>query len=119
MPGNVIAVTMVAIGTSLPGAGNSNNCHIQKEASLTAGNIIGANIIDTALILPVCALIRGGSFAISPHTIFLDIPACLAVVCIGILPMLITGKFKRIQGFALIAVYLIYIYIACFISPLN
>ncbi len=119
VPENVIAVTMVAIGTSLPELVTAITAISKKEASLTAGNIIGANIIDTALILPVCALIRGGSFAISPHTIFLDIPACLAVVCIGILPMLITGKFKRIQGFALIAVYLIYIYIACFISPLN
>ena len=119
VPENVIAITMVAIGTSLPELVTAVTAISKKEASLTAGNIIGANIIDTALILPVCALLRGGSFAISPHTILLDIPACLAVVLIGILPMIITGKFKRIQGFALMAVYLIYIYIACFISPLN
>ena len=77
MPENVIAVTMVAIGTSLPELVTAITAISKKEASLTAGNIIGANIIDTALILPVCALIRGGSFAISPHTIFLDIPRCV------------------------------------------
>ena len=61
VPENVVALTAVAIGTSLPELVTAITSIVKKEASLSVGNVIGANIIDTALILPVCSVISGGT----------------------------------------------------------
>ncbi len=119
VPENVIAITIVAVGTSLPELVTAITSIVKKEASLTAGNIIGANIIDTALILPLCSMLNGGSFPISAQTILLDIPVCLIVVAICLVPMLIFGKFKRSQGILALGTYMAYIYIACFALPFH
>ncbi|HPE94580.1 MAG TPA: sodium:calcium antiporter, partial [Bacillota bacterium] len=46
VPESLIAVTFVAIGTSLPELVTTITAIIKKQASLSAGNIIGANTID-------------------------------------------------------------------------
>lgn len=38
-----------------------------------------------------------------------DLPACLAVGCIAIVPTLISGKFRRSQGVIMVAVYIAYL----------
>ena len=58
VPQTVIALTFVALGTSLPELVTTLTAIRKKEASLSVGNIIGANIIDTTLILPLCAVIN-------------------------------------------------------------
>lgn len=65
VPERVIAVTMVAIGTSLPELVTTITAIRKKESSLSVGNIIGANIIDLSLILPICTFVSSGTFAVS------------------------------------------------------
>lgn len=57
IPESIVALTMVAIGTSLPELVTTITAIKKKEAGLSVGNIIGANIIDLSLILPVCAFV--------------------------------------------------------------
>ena len=54
----VIAVTMVAIGTSLPELVTAITAIVKKQTSMSVGNILGANIIDVTVILPICAFHR-------------------------------------------------------------
>ena len=75
----VISVTIVAIGTSLPELVTTLTAIVKKQASLSAGNIIGANIIDLTLILPVCAVISGGKLPVVGTVGVLDMPACLII----------------------------------------
>ena len=75
----VISVTIIAIGTSLPELVTTLTAIAKKQGSLSAGNIIGANIIDLTLILPVCALIYGSKLPASPTVAMVDIPACLII----------------------------------------
>ena len=110
VPESIIAVTMVAIGTSLPELVTTITAIAKKQASLSVGNIIGANIIDLTLILPVCSLISGRSgLDINAQTVFLDMPVCLGFVLISVVPSMITGKFARWQGITLLALYIGYI----------
>ena len=74
VPSSIIGVTMVAIGTSLPELVTTLTAIAKKEASMSVGNIIGANVIDLTLILPVCAAISGGRLAIVSQTTALDLP---------------------------------------------
>lgn len=110
VPESIIAVTMVAIGTSLPELVTTITAIAKKQASLSVGNIIGANILDLTLILPLCSFISGKSgLAINEQTIFLDMPVCLGFVLISVLPSMITGKFARWQGITLLVLYIGYI----------
>ena len=109
VPSSIIGVTMVAIGTSLPELVTTLTAIAKKEASMSVGNIIGANVIDLTLILPVCAAISGGRLAIVSQTTALDLPACLLLCCLAVLPPLLAGRFVRWQGVAILALYAAYI----------
>ena len=53
----IIGVTIIAIGTSLPEIVTTLTAVAKKQSELSIGNIIGANIIDLTLILPICAFL--------------------------------------------------------------
>lgn len=108
VPASIIGVTLVAVGTSLPELVTTLTAILKKEASMSIGNIVGANVIDLTLILPVCSAISGGSLAIGHQTTALDLPACLVVGAVAMLPPLVTGRFYRWQGFALLGLYVGY-----------
>lgn len=109
VPEAIISVTVIAIGTSLPELVTTITAIVKKQANLSVGNIIGANIIDLTLIMPVCSIIKGGSLEVNAQSMRLDLPACAAVCCLSVLPPLITGRFRRWQGFVLLGVYAAYI----------
>lgn len=109
VPENIIGLTFVAIGTSLPELVTTITAIVKKQASMSVGNILGANVIDIALILPICAAITGGNLPVNPQTFLLDLPVCLLVTCIAMVPVLFTGKFRRWQGVSLLCVYIGYL----------
>ena len=113
VPENVVALTAVAIGTSLPELVTAITSIVKKEASLSVGNVIGANIIDTALILPVRSVISGGTLEVAASTVRVDMPVCLAVTMIALIPALISQRFRRWQGVLLIGIYIAYLAVVC------
>lgn len=116
IPERIIAVTVIAIGTSLPELVTTVTAIVKKEMSLSVGNIIGANILDLTLILPVCTLISsaktGNPLSFTSTVAGLDLPAALIVGCIAVVPTLITKKFSRWQGILLLVVYGAYVVIS-------
>lgn len=109
VPSSIIGVTMVAIGTSLPELVTTVTALVKREPSLSVGNIIGANIIDLTLILPLCSAISGGRLVIGPQTVSLDLPACMVMCLTGALPPLLRGRFYRWQGILMLALYGVYV----------
>lgn len=114
VPERIIGITLVAVGTSLPELVTTITALVKREASLSVGNIIGANTIDLTLILPVCALTSGGTLRVSPACVQTDLPVCLLMGCIALLPPLITGRFHRWQGGTMLAGYALYVGLSCF-----
>lgn len=113
VPERVIAVTLVAVGTSLPELVTTLTAIAKHEHSLSAGNIIGANIIDLTLILPIAAVISGGTLPITAQMAAVDLPVCLLVGGIALIPALIFGQFFVWQGVTLLAVYGGYVVFTC------
>lgn len=109
VPERVIALTMVAIGTSLPELVTTITAIVKKEASLSIGNLIGANMLDISMVLPVCTWISGGNLPISNQMLLLDIPVCILFLVIAFIPMLIRQKGSKIQGMAMLALYFVYV----------
>lgn len=105
VPESIIGVTLIAIGTSLPELVTTIASVVKRQGALSVGNIVGANIIDTTLILPLCSLISGQALPISAQGLRLDLPFCLAVSALAVVPMLVKGKLMRWQGVCLFAVY--------------
>ena len=104
----IIGFTVIALGTSLPELVTTLTAIRKKESSLSVGNIIGANIIDTTLILPLCAVINGTALPVDRINLVFDFPVCIAACAVAVVPTIIMGKFKKWQGFALLAIYASY-----------
>lgn len=109
----VIGITIIAIGTSLPELITTVTAILKKQSSLSVGNIIGANIIDLTLILPLCSLVSGRPLPITASFAMFDLPACLLVCGIALIPAMIFEKFQRWQGVFLLIVYGGYLILSC------
>lgn len=109
VPEGVIAVTIIAVGTSLPELVTMITALIKKRGSMSIGNILGANVIDISLIVPVSALVYGESLPVAATALTLDFPFCLGIAAVAVIPSIITGKFSRWQGALCLAAYITYI----------
>jgi cation:H+ antiporter len=109
VPERIVAVTVVAIGTSIPELVTTITAIKKKEYGLSVGNIVGANIIDLSLILPLCSLVSGENLPVSPQGAHIDMPVCLGVTVLAIVPLLIRRKASRVQGIILLAAYVTYL----------
>ena len=89
---------MLAIGTSLPELVTTVSAVAKKEFSLSVGNIIGANIIDLCLILPLCSLFSKSWIAGSGPALAFDFPVLLTILLLAIIPPVLTQRFYRFQG---------------------
>lgn len=113
VPESIIGVTLIAVGTSLPELVTTLTAIAKKQSSLSVGNIIGANIIDSSIILPLCAIVSRGSLPVARQSMILDMPFCLVILAIALIPALVKEKFTRAQGVVMLAVYVIYLILVC------
>ena len=109
----VIGVTLVAIGTSLPELITTITAISKKQSELSVGNILGANILDLTLIMPLSSLISGKPLPVSQTMAAIDLPACLLVGLIATIPALAAKRFARWQGAVLLVVYAGYVVLTC------
>lgn len=113
VPEGIIGVTILAVGTSLPEFVTAITAIIKKKSDLSVGNIIGANIIDLSLILPLCTFIQFGKtgtfLPVDAQSLTIDMPFCVAVCGFSLIPAFIMGKFKKWQGAIMLAGYVTYV----------
>ncbi|MBQ6788669.1 MAG: calcium/sodium antiporter [Clostridia bacterium] len=105
----IIGVTLVAVGTSLPELITTITAIVKKQSALSVGNILGANILDLTLIMPIASIISGKALPVSLSSAMIDLPACLLVGVIAVVPAMIWSKFSRAQGIILLTVYAAYV----------
>lgn len=104
----IIGFTVIALGTSLPELVTTLTAIRKKESSLSVGNIVGANIIDATLILPLCAVLDGKALPVEAVNLVLDFPICIAACVVAVVPTIIQGRFKKWQGAVLLTIYVVY-----------
>ena len=107
-----VAVTLLAVGTSLPELATCLTAIHKGSFSLTAGNVLGATVLDLTLIPPICAIVSGGSLPISRDLARLDIPFCLSIILLALVPSLIKQKTGKATGLCLLVAYTLYIILA-------
>ena len=99
----VIALSLVAIGTSLPELAVSMVAALRGHAALAVGNIIGSNISNILLILGGTALVA--PLPISADMAVRDIPIMCAVAGLGLWFMASGRRMTRGEGAFCLALY--------------
>lgn len=107
IPSRVIALTVVAVGTSLPELATSVVAALRKNADIAVGNIIGSNIFNVFLVLGVSAVISPIPVA---RIVMTDVAATVAISALLFAFMFIGRKhvLDRWQGAFLVSLYLMY-----------
>ena len=111
VPETVIALTFVALGTSLPELITTITSLKKGHASLGIGNVIGANVFNLVLVsgmavtiapfdVPVGKLLLGQN-----ASLVLDIPLMLLVMLLLTVPALTKKRLSRWQGITLLCIY--------------
>ena len=103
----VIAVTVIALGTSLPELVTTVTSAIKGQGDVGLGNIIGANLFNMLLVIGIPSTIAG-DIVFTAKAQYIDLPLAVLVMVGLIVPMLIRKKRSRVHGAILVLVYLAY-----------
>lgn len=105
----VIAITLLAGGTSLPELASSLVSIVKGSASLALGNVLGSNIANILLILGACSTVT--PLTMGGVTMF-DIYVAVAAAAFIMLTAFVIGRDKltRVEGILFVACYAAYIY---------
>lgn len=107
VPENVIAVTLIALGTSLPELVTTVTSAIKGQGDVGLGNIIGANLFNMLLVIGIPSTITG-NIVFTAKAQYIDLPLALLVMVGLIVPMLLRKKGSRVHGAILVLVYAAY-----------
>ncbi|MBP5469578.1 MAG: hypothetical protein J6Z11_10085, partial [Candidatus Riflebacteria bacterium] len=112
----LIGLTLVAIGTSLPELATSIVAARKGQSDLSVGNVLGSNIFNITAIVGTAALVPYFTsdaasricLNVSPEMLSLHIPIMM-VVAVVLLPIMITDmKISRKEGAFFLGIYLCY-----------
>ena len=107
----IIAVTIVAIGTSIPELATSIIAAFKKEDNLAVGNLIGSNMFNILAVLGVTAAIK--EIKIDDIAIFsFDYFSMMLITfVVGLFIYILSKKqISRTEGFILLLIYFYYMY---------
>ncbi len=111
VPESVIALTFVALGTSLPELVTAITSLLKGHGALSLGNVIGANLFNLVLVSGVSVTLapfsipQNSMIAGYNASLVLDIPVMFTVMLLLTVPALLKGKLVRAQGILLLAIY--------------
>ena len=106
VPERVIAVTFIALGTSLPELMTSVMSLVKGYGNVGLGNVIGANLLNILLVIGIPSAVAG--IPLERSTVTVDMPLAALVMLVLLVPILIRKKSSRVQGIALLCIYAVY-----------
>ena len=110
VPEDVIGLSVIAIGTSLPELSTCIIAAAKKQSDIVIGNILGSNVFNILMILGVTASIKAiPSEAIAPQVITLDVWVMLGVAVIFSALLLFVKRIGKVTGGIFVAGYIFYI----------
>ena len=114
----IIALTVVAFGTSAPEFAISVQGMLNGSGNVVLANVIGSTIVNNMLIIGIAAIIR--KIKVKNETIKKQLPIHLITIIIFALVFLIGNEISRIDGIILFTTFIGFlIYIGGFIKTHN
>ncbi len=113
IPESVIAVSMIAIGTSVPELAASLIAALKKEKAISLGNLIGSNIFNIGSVLGITAIIhpisiQSDSLSLLTNDIYWMIGFAGALLPLAFIPKFF--EINRMKGLILLIAYGTFIY---------
>lgn len=110
VPEDVIGLSVIAIGTSLPELSTCIIAAMKRQSDIIIGNILGSNVFNILMIIGVTASVKAiPQEAIAPQIISLDMWVMFGVSLLFSLLLLFYKKINRFIGGAFVAGYVFYI----------
>ncbi len=103
----VIAVTLFAVGSSLPEVVTSVTAALKGYPGLFLGNVIGANTLNVLMVTGFAGLVR--PIQVDSQIVTMDIPIALGLMGIIAIPTFVTRRIGRTQGVIVFVSYLAYV----------
>lgn len=105
----VIALTLLAVGTSLPELAVSIMSAMRGRIDLAVGNVVGSNIFNILGVLGISTCISRGGIQVDSQAMLFDLPI-LIITSIFCLVIAWTGhKISRGEGMFLLSCYVFYV----------
>ncbi len=112
VPEIIIALTMVAIGTSLPELVMAVASSLKGHGGIALGNVVGANILNLTWVVGSAALYN--PLKISHKTYFFDLPFMVLMMSLFLFFIFFRKKIKKLSGFFLLTTYFLYVVVSFF-----
>ncbi|WP_129597325.1 calcium/sodium antiporter [Anaerophilus nitritogenes] len=123
VPEQIISLTLIALGTSLPELVTSVTATLKGHEGISVGNIVGANFLNMTMVLGTCCMIPKNGLYLStrditflnksllnvPQTLVFDIPFSLLLMSILVLCGTMKKQIDRKHGMLLFTIYVVYI----------
>lgn len=103
---HVIAVTVVAFGTSVPELVTSILAALKKETDIAVGNLLGSNIFNIFLVLGITGIVK--PINIEPRILSFDFFWMMGILLLLFPIMIIGKKVYRLEGALLLTAYIVY-----------
>ena len=107
----VIAVTIIAVGTSIPELAASVIAALKNEKAISMGNLIGSNIFNIASVLGITTLIHPialKSKEVLTHDMFWMIGFAFILLPLAFFPN--KNEIGRVKGLVILTAYLIFVW---------
>lgn len=107
VPDSVVALTVVAFGTSLPELATCVVAVRRNEHDMIFGNIIGSNVFNILSILGLSALVK--PIAVEPHLLGSSLWIMLGTTVVFMVWVLAFHRLQRVAGFVMLGAYLAFV----------
>jgi cation:H+ antiporter len=95
VPAALVALTIVAMGTSFPELAVSVGAALRHSTDIAYGNVVGSNIVNVGAILALSILV--GPMIARGQTVRIEYPFMLVVTCVALL-LARDGVVDRVEG---------------------
>ncbi len=119
VPQDVIASTIVALGTSLPELVTGMQALRKGHAELLVGNVIGADILNVLFVIGASAVAAPLAIAESPSILYIALPTMMAMLIyfrLCIFKAAKDGYFSKWMGWPLLIGYVAFVLLSYFQS---
>ena len=105
----IIALTIVAAGTSLPELATSIVAALRGERDIAVGNVIGSGLFNLLAIGGIAAVVTAGGLVVAPAVLNFDLPVMIAAA-FACLPIFANGfSIARWEGGLFLSYYAVYV----------
>jgi len=108
VPEVIVALSIIAIGTSLPEISTCIAAALKKHGDIAVGNILGADIFNILWIIGVSALVN--PIEVEKRIIHFAFPWMLLIIATVLISMRIKYQMGKLKGFVLITLYVVYLF---------